>query len=52
MDGLKLVANRLLRFARNDSSHLIEMRFGAVDLLAMTVLFRLKCAPARWIYSQ
>jgi hypothetical protein len=38
MDGFDLVANRLLRFARNDSSHLIEMRSGAVDLLAMTVM--------------
>jgi hypothetical protein len=38
MDGSDLVANRLLRCARNDSSFLAEMRSGAVELLAMTLM--------------
>jgi hypothetical protein len=36
MDGPDIVANRLLRFARNDSFLLVEERRGAVELLAMT----------------
>jgi hypothetical protein len=38
--------------SRNDSCHLIEMYSSTLELLALTVLFRLKCAPARWNYSQ
>jgi hypothetical protein len=36
MDRSDFVADRLLRFARNDSSLWKEMRSGAVDLLAIT----------------
>jgi hypothetical protein len=51
MDGSDIVAYRLLRFARNDSSLWKEMRSGAVDLLAMTVAgedclaFHCHCEP-------
>jgi hypothetical protein len=43
MDGSDIVANRLLRCARNDSSFLAEMGSGAVELLAMTLESRFVC---------
>jgi hypothetical protein len=39
MDGSDIVANRLLRFARNDSSLWTEVRSGAVELFAMNDIY-------------